>query len=77
MTLNAISKKRLKPLMTLVQQALNYIPDLEINEDPTLSIARSLTPHKLEQPKSLFKIIDIRLLCDSIVLKKFDKEIKQ
>jgi hypothetical protein len=74
---DGISKKRLKPIMTLVQRSLNYIPDLEINEDPHLSIARQLTSHKLKRAQSLFKTIDIHFLCDSIVLRKFDKNVKQ
>jgi len=74
---DTISKKRLIPIMKQVHELLQEIPDLEINEDPHLSIARRLTPHKLERAKSLFKIIDIHFLCDSIILRKFDKNVKQ
>lgn len=74
---DAISKKRLIPIMEQVNESLNFIPDLQINEDPHLTIARRLAPHKLERAKALFKIIDINFLCDSIVLRKFDKNVKQ
>jgi len=74
---DAISKKRLLPIMKQVNESLNFIPDLQTNEDPHLTIARRLTPHKLQRAKSLFKIIDINFLCDSIVLRIFDKNVKQ
>lgn len=74
---DAISKKLLKPIMTQVQDTLSYIPDLVINEDPHLSIARRLSPSKLQRAKSLFKLIDIHFLCDSFVLRKFDNKVKQ
>ncbi|SDX46052.1 2'-5' RNA ligase family protein [Flavobacterium degerlachei] len=74
---DSISKKRLIPIMKQVHESLNFIPDLQINEDPHLSIARGLSPHKLRRAKSFFKIIDINFVCDTIVLRKFDKNIKQ
>lgn len=74
---DAISKKRLIPIMRQVNESLNFIPDLQINEDPHLTIARRLAPHKLERAKALFKIIDINFLCGSIVLRKFDQNAKQ
>ncbi len=74
---DAISKKLLKPIMTQVQDTLSYIPNLIINEDPHLSIARRLSPSKLQRAKSLFKLIDIHFLCDSFVLRKFDDKVKQ
>lgn len=72
-----ISKERLIPIMKQVHKSLNFIPDLQINADPHLSIARSLSPHKLQRAKSFFKIIDINFVCDTIVLRKFDKNVKQ
>lgn len=74
---DSVSKKLLLPIMKQVNESLGFIPDLQINEDPHLTIARRLTPQKLERAKSLFKIIDINFLCDSIVLRIFDKNVKQ
>src|SRR3970282_1900552 len=74
---DAISKKRLIPIMKQVNESLNFIPDLQINENPNLTIARRLPPRKLERAKVLFKIIDINFSCDNIVLRKFDDNSKQ
>jgi 2'-5' RNA ligase len=73
---DAASKNSLKPIMQRVQESLHNI-DMQINDDPHLSIARRLTPNKLERAKRLFILIDLHFLCDSIVLRKFDKKIKQ
>lgn len=74
---DVISKKRLVPIMQQVNESLNFIPDLQKNEDPHLTVARRLAPSKLERAKALFKIVDINFLCDSIVLRKFDENVKQ
>jgi 2'-5' RNA ligase len=73
---NNNSKKSLKPIMKRVQESLHKL-NMQKSDDPHLSIARRLTPKKLERAKSLFILIDVHFLCDSIVLRKFDKNIKQ
>jgi 2'-5' RNA ligase len=70
------SKNSLKPLMKKVQDSLHNL-NMQKSDDPHLSIARRLTPKKLERAKSLFILIDIHFLCESIVLRKFDENIKQ
>ena len=73
---DAASKNSLKPIMKRVQESLHNL-DVKISDDPHLSIARRLTPKKLERAKRLFILIDVHFLCDSIVLRKFDEKIKQ
>jgi hypothetical protein len=73
---DAASKNSLKPIMKRVQESLHNL-DMQISDDPHLSIARRLTPKKLERAKRLFILIDVHFLCDSIVLRKFDENIKQ
>jgi len=70
------SKNNLIPIMKQVQESLHNL-NIQKSDDPHLSIARRLTPHQLERAKSLFTLIDIRFLCDSIVLREFDENIKQ
>ena len=70
------SKNSLKPIMKRFHESLR-IPNMQKSDDPHLSIARRLTPEKLEKAKSLFTTIDVDFLCDSVVLRKFDEHIKQ
>lgn len=73
---DAASKNSLKPIMKRVQESIPKL-NMQKSDDPHLSIARRLTPKKLERAKSLFILIDVHFLCDSIVLRKFDENIKQ
>lgn len=70
------SKNSLKPIMKRIQESLQPL-NMQKSDDPHLSIARRLNPEKLERAKSLFASIDIHFLCDRIVLRKFDEDIKQ
>lgn len=70
------SKDRLIPIMQRVQKSL-CVQNMKKSDDPHLSIARRLTPENLEKAKILFTIIDVDFLCDSIVLRKFNKNTKQ
>ncbi|TDE30609.1 2'-5' RNA ligase family protein [Flavobacterium ranwuense] len=73
---NEDSKNSLKPIMKRVHESLRRF-DLQKSNDPHLSIARRLTPEKLQKANRLFTEIDTVFLCDSIVLRKFDENIKQ
>ncbi|MFV5699743.1 2'-5' RNA ligase family protein [Flavobacterium sp. ZT3R17] len=73
---NNDSKSILKPIMKRIQESL-HIQNMKKSNDPHLSIARRLTLENLERAKTLFTVIDIHFLCDSIVLRKFDDTIKQ
>jgi hypothetical protein len=47
------------------------------SSDPHMSIARRLTPEKLVVANSLFPSITLNFLCDHVVIRKFNTEIKQ
>jgi hypothetical protein len=70
------SKNTLKPIMKRFHESLS-IKNMQKSDDPHLSIARRLTPEKLERAKSLFTTIDTFFLCDGVVLRQFDGHIKQ
>jgi len=70
------SKSSLIPIMKRIQESLHDL-DMQKSDNPHLSIARRLTPQKLEKAYRLFPLIDVHFLCDSIVLRKFDENIKQ
>ncbi|UOK43411.1 MULTISPECIES: 2'-5' RNA ligase family protein [Flavobacterium] len=70
------SKEKLVPIMIQFQESL-YPRELQISTDPHLSIARRLSPQKLETAKQLFTEINETFLCDSVVLRKFDTKIRQ
>lgn len=69
-------KPIMKPIMKRIQESLHKLK-MQKSDDPHLSIARRLTPKNLERAKNLFILIDVPFLCDSIVLRKFDENIKQ
>lgn len=70
------SKNSLKPIMKRVHESIRNF-DLQKSDDPHLSIARKLAPEKLQSTNGLFTTIDAVFLCDNIVLRKFDENIKQ
>lgn len=74
--LDEISKKKLIPIMKKVHKTLNAL-SVEKSSNPHLSIARRLAPEKLKKANQLFMTIDLCFLCDSIVLREFDENIKQ
>ncbi len=76
MSPNEDSKNRLKPLMKQVHESLRNL-NMQKSNDPHLSIARRLTPENLEKANRLFTTIDIHFLCDCILLRNFDENIKQ
>lgn len=74
--LDEISKKKLIPIMKKVHKTLDALT-LEKSNNPHLSIARRLAPEKLKKANQLFTTIDLCFLCESIVLREFDENIKQ
>ena len=73
---DAASKNRLKPIMKRVNDTL-LVKDLHKSDDPHLTIARRLAPDKLTTAKRMYTSINVRFLCDNIVLREFDPEVKQ
>lgn len=70
------SKNNLKPIMKRFHESLR-IRNMQKSDDPHLSIARRLTPEKLEMAKSLFTAIEVYFLCDCVVLREFDEHVRQ
>lgn len=70
------SKKDLKHIMKLFNKSLQ-IPDIKKSDTPHLSIARRLSPEHLAKANRLFNTIDLHFVCDSVVLRQFDENIKQ
>jgi hypothetical protein len=75
-SLDENSKNSLKPIMKRFNESLR-IPGIQKSIDPHLSIARKLVPVNLTKALHLFTKIDVRFLCDRVVLRKFDENIKQ
>lgn len=73
---DATSKNKLKPIMKRINDTL-IIKELHKSDDPHLSIARQLSPEKLQTAASLYTSINVRFLCDNVVLREFDPEVKQ
>jgi 2'-5' RNA ligase len=70
------SKKSLKHIMKRFNQSLR-IPDMLKSDNPHLSIARRLKPENLAKANRLFTTIELDFVCDSVVLRQFDENIKQ
>jgi hypothetical protein len=47
------------------------------SDNPHLSIARRLKPENLTKANRMFTSIDLDFVCDSVVLRQFDENIKQ
>nr|WP_315203297.1 2'-5' RNA ligase family protein [uncultured Flavobacterium sp.] len=70
------SKKDLKHIMKHFNKSLQ-IQDMKKSDNPHLSIARRLSPESLVKASRLFTEIDLHFVCDSVVLRQFDENIKQ
>ena len=70
------SKNSLKRIMKRFHQSL-HIQNMQKSDSPHLSIARKLSPENLEKANRLFTTITITFVCDSVVLRQFDENIKQ
>jgi 2'-5' RNA ligase len=70
------SKTNLKHIMKRFHKSLR-IPNMQKSDTPHLSIARKLNPENLAKANHLFTSIDLNFVCDSVVLRQFDENIKQ
>ncbi|PZX94698.1 2'-5' RNA ligase family protein [Flavobacterium aquariorum] len=70
------SKKKLKHIMKLFHKSL-LIPNMLKSDNPHLSIARRLKPENLTKANRLFTEIDLNFVCDGVVLRQFDENVKQ
>lgn len=73
---DAASTASLKILMKQIHDSLQVDTEFKSNE-PHMSIARRLTPEKLESAIRLFPSVDLKYCCDSVVIRKFNGEKKQ
>ncbi len=77
-TPNENSNSLLIPILSRVNESLlQVLHNIQPNSDPHISIARRLTPQQLETARKLFTQIDVTFLCNHIVLRKFDSNLKQ
>src|SRR5690606_12610348 len=74
---NTISSTKMTGLMTQVLKESTQIKKTITNTNPHLSIARRLSPEKLEIAQQLFKTIDFEFTVTHLTLRKFDKNLKQ
>lgn len=70
------SKNNLKFIMKRFHKSLR-IPNMQKSDTPHLSIARKLNPENLAKANHLFTSIDLNFICDNVVLRQFDENIKQ
>lgn len=70
------SRLALQPIMKSFHNAL-IVKTFHHSEEPHLSIARKLSPENLNKAYQLFTTINESFLCDGIVLRMLDMELKQ
>jgi 2'-5' RNA ligase len=73
---NEDSKNNLIKLMKHIQQSFPTVK-MQKSVDPHISIARKLNHEKIQMAYSVFKLIDEFFICNEVVLRKFDENIKQ
>jgi len=74
---NTISSIKMTELMKQVLKESTQIKKTITNTNPHLSIARKLTPEKLQTAQELFTTIDLEFIVANLTLRKFDEKVKQ
>ena len=74
---NAISSTKMTELMKQVLKESTPIKKTITNTNPHLSIARRLSPEKLQTAQQLFTTIDLEFAVTNLTLRKFDEKLKQ
>lgn len=74
---NAISSIKMTELMKQVLKESTQIKKTITNTNPHLSIARRLSPYKLEIAQQLFTTVDLEFVVTNLTLRKFDENLKQ
>ena len=74
---NEISSTKMTELMKRVLKESTQIKKTITNTNPHLSIARRLSPEKLEIAKQLFTNIHLEFAVTNLTLRKFDESLKQ
>lgn len=70
------SNRLIIPVLTHFNESL-HLRNMQINNEPHISIARRLSRQQLDIARKMFTKIDVTFLCDHIVLRKFDDNLKQ
>lgn len=74
---NEVSSTKMTELMKQVLKESTQIKKTVSNTNPHLSIARKLSPEKLEIAKQLFTNINLEFAVTNLTLRKFDESLKQ
>lgn len=74
---NEVSATKMTELMKQVLKESTQIKKTITNTNPHLSIARRLSPEKLEIAKQLFTNINLEFAVTNLTLRKFDESMKQ
>lgn len=74
---NAISSTKMTELMKQVLKESTQIKKTISNTNPHLSIARRLSPEKLQTAQQLFTTIDLEFAVTNLTLRRFDQNLKQ
>ena len=74
---NEVSATKMTELMKLVLRESTQIKKSITNTNPHLSIARRLSPEKLEKAQQLFTNIHLEFAVTNLTLRKFDESLKQ
>jgi len=74
---NELSTTKMTELMKQILKESTQIKKTVTNTNPHLSIARKLSPEKLEIAKQLFTHINLEFAVTNLTLRKFDESLKQ
>lgn len=74
---NEISSTKMSELMKQVLKESTQIKKTITNTNPHLSIARRLSPEKLEIARQLFTDVNLEFAVTNLTLRKFDESLKQ
>jgi len=74
---NEVSSTKMTELMKQILKESTQIKKTITNTNPHLSIARKLSPDKLEIAQQLFTNINLEFAVTNLTLRKFDESLKQ
>ena len=74
---NEVSANKMSELMKQILKESTQIKKSIINTNPHVSIARKLSPEKLEIAQQLFTNINLEFAVRNLTLRKFDEKLKQ
>ena len=69
--------EKMKAVMTAIIHKSGSIKKTVVNTTPHMSVARRLTPEKIETARQLLTKADVRFTVTCLTLRKFDEQIRQ